>query len=133
MEFESSDSPSVPRQNRLWLTYGLVTANVLVFLGQLAADRYSRFPVTEWFALSLAGMKAGHVWELLTYQFLHGGWIHLLLNCWALFVFGTEIETRLGRSRFLQLYLFSGVLGGAVQLLCSVLSPRLFGGAVVGA
>ncbi|HAB18605.1 MAG TPA: rhomboid family intramembrane serine protease [Verrucomicrobiota bacterium] len=120
-------------ENRPWLTQGLVVANVLIFLGQLAADRYSRFPVAEWFALSLAGMKAGHLWQLLTYQFLHGGWLHLLLNCWALYVFGRELELNLGRARFLKLYLFSGILGGVVQLLCSIFSPRLFGGAVEGA
>ena len=43
---------------------------------------------------------ARDVWQLLTYQFMHGGLIHLLLNCWAIFIFGREVESALGTGVF---------------------------------
>ena len=116
------------------VTIALVIANVLVFLVQLAVRNWSpSYPFDQNFALSLSGIRHGELWQLITFQFLHGGLLHLLLNCWALFLFGRELEEFLGRATFLKLYLFSGILGGVVQLLCALLAPRYFGGMLVGA
>lgn len=115
------------------VTVQLVIINTVIFLGELWVRKYTHWPFTTWLALSVQGLKSGYLWQLITYQFLHGGWMHLLLNCWALYVFGQELEERLGRGRFLRLYLFSGVVGGLIQLLCALLAPKFFGAAVVGA
>jgi membrane associated rhomboid family serine protease len=77
-------------------------------------------------ALSLEGLKHGFVWQLVTFQFLHGGFLHLLLNCWALYVFGREVEWALGKVRFVTLYFSSGVVGGLLQMLVSLLWPGYF-------
>ena len=122
-----------PRSNGRTLAAWLVGINIAVFLAEVLIRRYTRWPITTWCALSVPGIRSGHLWQLLTYQFLHGGVLHLFLNCWGLYVFGREIEDRLGRFRFLKLYLFSGVVGGLVQVICALLAPRLFGSAVVGA
>ena len=89
--------------------------------------------MNDWFALSVGGLRQGFVWQLLTYQFMHGGWLHLLLNCWAIYVFGREVEETLGRNSFLTLYFSSGVIGGLFQALAGVLVGDRFGGPVVGA
>lgn len=115
------------------MTVLLIVINVVVFLGELWIENNTRWPLGRWLALSVPGLQSGYVWQLLTYQFLHGGWLHLLFNCWALYVFGRELEERLGWSEYLKLYLFSGVVGGLVQLVCAVISPKLFGGFLVGA
>src|ERR1035438_7090750 len=81
-------------------TLVLLIVNVLVFLGQLVVERFTRFPILSYLALSVEGLRHGFVWQLLTYQFLHGGWLHLLFNCWAIFVFGREVENTLGRTSF---------------------------------
>jgi len=52
-------------------------------------------------------------WTLVTYAFLHGGFMHLLFNMIGLFFFGPRLEDRLGSRSFLQLYAW-GVIGGAV-------------------
>ena len=65
------------------------------------ASNCSGFPFEHYFALSLDGLQAGHVWQLLTYQFMHGGFWHIFLNCWAIFVFGRAVETALGKGRML--------------------------------
>jgi membrane associated rhomboid family serine protease len=86
-----------------------------------------------YFALSLPGLQHGYVWQLLTYQFMHGGLAHLLLNCWALFVFGRGVEWAVGKPRFLILYFSGGIIGGLFQVLAALLWPDYFGGASVGA
>ena len=69
------------------------------------------------FALSSFGMKALKIWELFTYMLLHGSFLHMLVNMWGLYLFGSIIAPELGGSRFFALYVISGVTGG----LCWVL------------
>jgi len=89
--------------------------------------------VDGWFALSVGGLRHGFVWQLLTYQFMHGGLLHLLLNCWAIYVFGREVEETLGWKSFVTLYFASGVIGGLFQGLAGVLLGGAFAAPVVGA
>ena len=89
--------------------------------------------VPGYLALSKEGLESGYVWQLVTYQFMHGGWLHLFFNGWAIYVFGSELERLLGGRRFLTLMFSSGILGGVFQVLTAMLWPGLFGGEVVGA
>ncbi|MCX6922152.1 MAG: rhomboid family intramembrane serine protease [Verrucomicrobia bacterium] len=114
-------------------TMVLLVVNVVAFILQNVLTRFSSFHTDAWFALSVAGLRHGYVWQLLTYQFMHGGLIHLLLNCWAIFVFGREVEETLGRKRFLTLYFSSGVIGGLFQALSGLLLDGRFAAPVVGA
>ena len=77
----------------------------------------------EHLALSLEGLRHGYVWQLLTFQFLHAGWMHLLFNLLAIYFFGRSVEFVLGRRRWLALYFLSGTIGGLVQMLLSLLIP----------
>jgi membrane associated rhomboid family serine protease len=114
-------------------TVVLLVVNVVAFIVQMVLDRFSNIPTNAWFALSVDGLRHGFVWQLLTYQFMHGGWLHLLLNCWAIYVFGKEVEETLGRPSFLTLYFASGVIGGLFQALAGVLFGGAFAAPVVGA
>ncbi len=58
-----------------------------------------------------------HFWLLLTYMFVHGGFFHLVLNMWGIYLFGSMLEDRIGSGRFLAMYLISGVLGGLCWLI----------------
>jgi membrane associated rhomboid family serine protease len=53
----------------------------------------------------------------LTSMFLHGGFLHIIMNMWFLYIFGDNIEDRLGHIRYLVFYLFCGVAAGLVHLL----------------
>ena len=53
---------------------------------------------------------------LITSQFLHGGWLHLLGNLLFLWIFGNNVEDRLGRVRFLLFYLVGGAVAGLTQV-----------------
>lgn len=113
----------------------LIAAYVVVLITQQIAGglfHQQDFIFTH-FALSKEGLMQGYVWQLLTYQFMHAGWLHLILNSWAIFVFGSELEYLLGGRRYLALVFSSGIVGGVFQVLTAILWPGLFGGAVVGA
>jgi len=100
------------------MTLLLVIANAAAFILQsLIASAAPKILVNS--ALSVAGLSHGYVWQLLTFQFMHSGWIHLLLNCLAIYMFGREVEEALGRKGFLTLYFSSGVIGGLLQVAYS--------------
>ena len=119
---------------RVSFTVALLIVNAAVFIVQLAASNTSSGGEIEWryFALSLAGLEHGYIWQLLTFQFMHAGWMHIIFNSLAIYFFGRPVEIALGRRHFLTLYLASGIIGGLVQMLFALLLPS-FGGAVVGA
>lgn len=65
----------------------------------------------------LKGTLADAVTPLFTSMFLHGSWLHLIGNMWFLWLFGDNVEDRLGRLRFVFLYLFSGLVAAGSQVL----------------
>lgn len=114
------------------VTIILLALNVAVFAFQYyllprMAPSWVDYRFTETFALSLDGLRAGHLWQLVTYQFLHGSPLHIFANSWAIFIFGRVVEARMGAWRMLVIYLLSGIAGGLVQMLGSGLWPGLFG------
>ncbi len=70
-------------------------------------------------------------WQLITYQFMHGGLWHLFFNMFALWMFGMELENRWGSSRFLIYYLLSGIGAGLSQIFIGPLIGQV--GPTVGA
>ncbi len=131
-----------PAYGSFWsVTNTLLAANVAIFIIQLMFSQVAGSPLNRYFALSVDGMRHGYIWQLLTFQFLHAGWLHLILNCLGLFIFGRELEDTLGRKSFLTLYLSSGVFGGLLQVGAGAIARHFpdviwahqFAGATVGA
>jgi membrane associated rhomboid family serine protease len=111
----------------------LLIVNVVAFLAQIAVGAFSHFRLNHYFALSLDGLRHGYVWQLLTFQFMHGGIFHLLFNCLAIFWFGRPVEDAVGRKSFWTLYFLSGVIGGLVQVAGGLVLSTRFNAPVVGA
>lgn len=112
----------------------LIIILIAAFVVQSVLLFYGGIDVNKHFALSLDGILHGKVWQLLTFQFLHSTpwpW-HLLFNCLGIYFFGRRVEEALGSKKFLGLYLLSGVVGGVLQVLLTLI-PRHFDGPVVGA
>ena len=123
-----------------WTTALIASYVVVLVIQQIAVavfDQPEHQPVasfiTQYLALSKEGLTSGYAWQLFTYQFLHAGWMHLIFNSWAIFIFGNELEMLLGGRRFLTLMFSSGIVGGVFQVLAAVAYPPWFGGPVVGA
>jgi membrane associated rhomboid family serine protease len=94
----------------LWCVYALIAANVaFAFL----ADNPAIF---QEMALSNFGIREMKLWQIFTAMFLHGGFWHLFINMWGLYLFGTIVAPELGVSRFLNLYFISGAAGNLLWL-----------------
>ena len=64
------------------------------------------------FGLSRQGLGNGFFWQPLTYMFLHGNLLHLILNLLVVILFGSGLEEEIGPRRFWLVFLTSGVIGG---------------------
>ncbi len=60
-------------------------------------------------------------YTLLSHMFLHGSWLHVIGNMWFLWVFGDNVEDRLGKIRYLMLYLISGLGAAIIQMIVSLI------------
>ena len=114
----------------------LIGINVAVFLAELAAGGDFYGLGNELYyrgALYGPAVAAGDWWRLLTAAFLHAGPFHLGMNMLALWWLGAGLEARLGRGRFLLLYLVSGLAGSAGALLLTPTTPTVgASGAIFG-
>ena len=109
------------------VTLAFIVACFVVFAWELGLQAQSEASlnafVTEWGVVPaelLAAWGAGQFLSqetstLITSQFLHGGWLHLLGNMLYLWIFGNNIEDRLGRVLFVLFYLGGGVVAGLTQ------------------
>ncbi len=61
------------------------------------------------------GFPVDNYWPLLTSMFLHGGWMHIIGNMWTLWIFGDNVEDRMGPLRFAVFYLLCGLVAAVVQ------------------
>jgi len=85
----------------------LIIANVLVFILQLILDNF--IPFTAYFALIPREFMKGNVWQGISYMFLHGGFFHLLINMYILWMFGRELEYLWGTKEFYKYYFICGI------------------------
>src|SRR5580698_316789 len=96
-------------------TRALLLANVGVFLLQLLLGPQ----LLEWFALWPPG-TIFEPWQLITYSFLHDGFMHIFFNMFALFMFGTPLERYWGSGRFITFYLVCVLAAALTQLTVAV-------------
>jgi membrane associated rhomboid family serine protease len=121
-----------PWYRRLSMALWLVIINVVFYGAQLIVPLITRaLGSTIWLENSLAlqpwGLVTGKVWQLFTFQLLHAGPLHLILNCAMLYIFGRQVESALGRASFLKLYFVSGAVGGLLQVGLSFIFREHFG------
>lgn len=101
------------------VTWLLILANVLVFLYELRLGRAALEQFILAWGLIPAELTAQPESEWITVfssMFIHGGWFHLLSNMWVLFIFGDNIEDRLGGLRYLIFYFMSGAAAALLQV-----------------
>jgi membrane associated rhomboid family serine protease len=63
------------------------------------------------------GFPINDYWPFLTHQFLHGGWLHIIGNMWTLWIFGDNVEDRMGSLRFAIFYLRCGFVAAMTDLM----------------
>ncbi len=114
--------------SRAWplVTVALIVANFFIFYQELILSDAALGKFINTWGLVPADFIARLVREPLqpaTYAplfanlFLHGGWMHILGNMWYLWIFGDNIEDKLGKIRFLLFYILCGVIANAAQIV----------------
>jgi len=143
-----------PRRRVPWVTWGLIAANVVIFLYQVSLGplaqafmfAYAMVPVAVVNGIPqtmLPGVPANlpfHTPEpvyltLITSMFLHAGWLHIAGNMLFLFIFGDNVEDRMGHLPYLVFYLFCGLVASLAQLVIdpsSVIPSLGASGAIAG-
>src|SRR5262245_19592111 len=101
----------IPSRTTPYVTFTLIAVNTLVFLYQ-----FSIGDAVEEFILHFALIPAAFSWvSVLTSMFLHGGLLHFGGNMLYLWIFGDNVEDRMGHGRFLVFYLLCGTAAGLAQ------------------
>jgi membrane associated rhomboid family serine protease len=117
---------TVPSRNPPLAVYALIALNLLVFALELSLpneglDRLfyllgivpARYSHPEWAVR--VGFPVDDYWPFLTSMFLHGGWAHIVGNMWTLWIFGDNVEDRMGPFRFTLFYLLCGLIAAVVH------------------
>jgi len=115
-----------PRSTTPFVNYFLIALNLLIFIFEaslspraeasfVASFGFVPYRVDQWLAGDRPASTA--IVPLFTSMFLHGSWGHVLANMWFLFIFGDNVEDRLGHFRYLITYLLSGLGGALTHLL----------------
>jgi membrane associated rhomboid family serine protease len=117
---------SVPTRYPPAITWALIAANCAIFFFQISLSP----PELEWFLVNFALLPARYFLPhalglpepglidylpFVTNMFLHGGWLHLIVNMWTLWLFGPVIEDRFGPGRYLMFYLVCGVIASVTH------------------
>ena len=118
---------TIPSRHLPIATWTLIALNLFFFFRELmlppaAADQLmylfgivpARFTDPDW--ASEVGFPSTYL-PFLTTMFLHGGWLHVIGNMWALWIFGDNVEDRMGPIRFVFFYLACGVAAGIIHVV----------------
>ncbi|MFN2321383.1 MAG: rhomboid family intramembrane serine protease [Trueperaceae bacterium] len=116
-----------PTSGPVWVVWVLIAACALAFVGPVLASGWQGVARVAW----AAGLVPEDLWadpwgqapRLLAHAFLHGGWAHLIGNLVFLFVFGDNVEDRMGHGRFLAFYLAAAAIAGLTHAGATPASP----------
>ena len=127
--FEKVFSPK-----KIIVTKALILINIIVFLlmyilGQGSEDIET---LLLFGANNITLVKMGEVWRLLTCSFLHIGFLHLLVNMYSLGLIGSQLETYVGKLKFLIIYLASAISGSLFSLVGGATLSAGASGAIFG-
>ncbi len=112
---------TIPASRFPVITTCIIGVNVLVFLFEISlSDRALNAFFYTWgiipYQFTHARLTPNYL-TVLSSIFLHGGWMHMIGNMWSLWIFGDNVEDRMGRRGFVMFYLLSGVAAGALHIL----------------
>lgn len=116
----------VPSRRFPLVMHLLILTNVVVFFYEVSLapndlrvlfETHGVIPARFFHAYPGSGEFTLAVRTLFSSMFLHGGWMHLIGNMWYLWIFGDNVEDRMGHARFFLFYLLGGVAASIVHIL----------------
>ncbi|MDD3241772.1 MAG: rhomboid family intramembrane serine protease [Bacilli bacterium] len=112
------------------ITYTLIGLNVFIYLFSIIFLDYNS--ILDKYCLFGDLVRSGDYYRLVTSMFLHGDIFHLAFNCYALYVIGIQLESYLGKIKYLLIYLLSGIFGSFLSITLSSNPSIGASGAVFG-
>jgi membrane associated rhomboid family serine protease len=109
-------SDVIPSRTTPFVTIGLIILNALAFLYQLTLSDHDLQQLVDLYGAVPADLAW---WSLVTSMFLHAGWLHMLGNMLYLWIFGDNVEDRMGHGRFALFYLGCGAAAALGQVVTS--------------
>ena len=122
---------TIPSKNVPIGTWSIILVNAVVFMFELMMPepvlqaffyyfglvpaRYSHPEFAVWL-----GLPIDDYWPFITSMFLHGGWLHIIGNMWTLYIFGDNVEDRMGTLRYLVFYFTCGIIAGLVHYFTNI-------------
>ena len=100
------------------VNWALITANSILFLYEIQLSPADLDRLFNTYGLVSAHFNPAHLATYIpffTHMFLHSGWLHIISNMWVLFIFGDNVEDRMGSGRYLVFYLLGGLAAAAMQ------------------
>jgi membrane associated rhomboid family serine protease len=117
---------TIPSRTFPFVNYLIIAANLLCFFYQMSLGPHLEHFFYTWgmvpakffapYSINHVGLF-GRILPFFTSMFLHGGWLHVLGNMLYLYIFGDNVEDRLGHMRYFFFYILCGVIAGVVHLL----------------
>lgn len=118
-EEEAKKASSVFEKKTPYVTYGLIALNILVFLSMyvFGEGSFDNLTLLNFGASYAPWIRLGDYYRLLTSAFLHIGVLHLLMNMYALYIIGPQLESFFGKTKYLIIYLGSAIAGNLMSML----------------
>lgn len=119
---------NIPHKHPPLINSALILTNVIIFIFQTSLPEPYLILFLQKYGL-VPARYTSPVWAFMTHtssrdftpflsnMFLHGGWLHLISNMWFLFIFGDNVEDRLGHVRYLLFYLLCGLMANLTHFL----------------
>lgn len=104
------------------VTKNLIIINVIFFLATMLSKDF----MISSFALFYPASKFFHWWQPLTHMFMHGGFVHIFFNMYALWIFGSVVERMIGSRKFLIFYFVCGFGAAALHVGVEYLQAQTF-------
>ena len=110
---------NIPTDKKPIVTVAIIAANLLIFFYQLSLGENLNFFLFKYGAIPFEITHGQEVTSqaavpipltLFTAMFLHGGWMHVIGNMWYLWIFGNNVEDKLGHFRFVVFYFLAGLI-----------------------
>jgi membrane associated rhomboid family serine protease len=116
---------NIPSRTYPIVTIGLIAVNSAVFLYEVSLGArlgsflatFGLVPARYFHLVEVEGSYISRFLPFLTSIFLHGGWFHIIGNMWYLWIFGDNVEDRMGHVRYFFFYILCGIAAGLAHLL----------------
>ena len=114
---DASKLDKVFKSKTPYVTYFLIAVCIIFYFVPVFSGHYG--DIIDLYCIHGPSIRAGQFYRLLTGIFLHGGLLHLLCNSYSLYIIGSQIESYLGKVKYLIIYFFSALCGALLSITLS--------------